>query len=179
MQLLIAWIDRFTSALAGLLRWLMLLMVIDMLAVVVLRYAVGEGSIVLQESVLYLHAVAFMLGIPYALRENAHVRVDLLHARLGARGRALVDLIGHVLLLLPVSCALVLTSTSYVANAWRILEGSPEVGGIPAVFLLKTLIPVLGGCLALQGLAECGRCLLILRGAVPACVEPPAAGPEI
>ncbi len=133
-----------------------------MLVIVVLRYALGEGSIMLQEAVLYMHGVAFMLGIPYALKEDAHVRVDLIYSRLGHRGRTLVNLAGHLLFLVPVAVAVIVLSVDYAARSWRILEGSSEVGGIPGIFLLKTLIPVTAAVLLLQGLAEIARCLLML-----------------
>jgi TRAP-type mannitol/chloroaromatic compound transport system permease small subunit len=133
--------------------------------VVTLRYAFNQGSILLQEAVMYLHALVFMLGIPYALKQNAHVRVDVLHGRLSDRGRAMVDLLGHLLFLAPVSLTIVVYSYGYVMNSWYILERSSEVGGIPGVFLLKTLIPLTALLLLLQGLAESLRCLRRLRHA--------------
>jgi TRAP-type mannitol/chloroaromatic compound transport system permease small subunit len=133
--------------------------------VVTLRYAFNQGSILLQEAVMYLHALVFMLGIPYALKQNAHVRVDVLHGRLSDRGRAMVDLLGHLLFLVPVSLTIVVYSYGYVMNSWYILERSSEVGGIPGVFLLKTLIPLTALLLLLQGLAESLRCLRRLRHA--------------
>jgi TRAP-type mannitol/chloroaromatic compound transport system permease small subunit len=139
-------------------------MVAGTVLVVVLRYALDRGAIVLQESVLYLHGITFMLGIPYALKHGAHVRVDLIYSRLGIRGRAVIDLLGHVLFLIPVCIAIIVFSHTYVMNAWRILERSPEVGGLPAVFLLKTLIPLMAALLLLQGLAEITRCIVALRG---------------
>ncbi len=139
-------------------------MVATTLGVVVLRYVFNLGSIMLQESVLYMHGITFMLGIPYALKEDVHVRVDVVYARLGQRGRALVNLVGHLLFLVPVAVTIILYSDTYVARSWRILEGSSEVGGIPAIFLLKTLIPVMAGLLLLQGIAEIARCILVLSG---------------
>ncbi len=133
-------------------------------AVVLMRYLLSQGAIVAQESVMYLHALAFMLGIPYALKHDAHVRVDLLYARLGKRGRAWIDLSGHLLFLVPVAVVIVLYSRNYVASAWRVMEGSTEVGGIPGIFLLKTLIPVMAVLLLVQGAAEIARCLLVIRG---------------
>lgn len=155
--------ERITEGLGRAAAWLLPVMVVISVTVVLLRYLFDAGSIVLQESVLYLHAVVFLLGIPYTLKHDAHVRVDILYSRLGPRGRALIDLIGHLLFLIPVSLAVIFYSQPYVARAWRILEGSPEVGGIPAVFLLKTLIPVSAFLLLLQGLAEVARCLRRLR----------------
>ncbi len=134
-------------------RWLALLMVLVTLAVVVLRYAFDTGAIVLQESVVYMHGLLFLLGIPYALNINAHVRVDIIYSKLEPPRRRMIDLAGHVLFLLPVAGFIFVTSLPYVAASWQVLEGSPEVGGIPAVFLLKTLIPVMAAALFLQGLA--------------------------
>jgi TRAP-type mannitol/chloroaromatic compound transport system permease small subunit len=161
---LVALLDTFTDWTGRCIAWLLLVMVLTTVVVVVLRYALNQSAIVLQESVMYLHAVTFMLGIPFALKEDAHVRVDLIYGRLGARSRAAIDLAGHLLFLVPVALALLLYSRTYVASAWRIMEGSPEVGGLPGVFLLKTLIPVMAVLLLLQGVAEIVRNIMILRG---------------
>lgn len=157
-------IDKFTDGLGRAIAWLMLAMVLTTLVVVILRYALDRGAIVLQESVMYLHGLAFMLGIPYALKEDAHVRVDIVYARLSPRGKAAVDLTGHVIFLIPLSLFLLAYSWEYVANAWRIMEGSAEIGGLPAVFLLKTLIPAMAILLLLQGVAEILRGLTVLKG---------------
>ncbi len=139
-------------------------MVLVTLLIVVLRYAFNEGAIVLQEAVMYMHALLFMLGIPYALRHDAHVRVDVLSARLSERCRAIIEIIGHGVFLVPVAVTIIYLSLPYVAASWRVLEGSSEVGGIPAVFLLKTLIPLRASLLLLQGLVETARAVARLRG---------------
>lgn len=157
-------IDKFTDGLGRAIAWLMLAMVLVTLAVVILRYALDQGAIVLQESVMYLHGLAFMLGIPYALKEDAHVRVDIVYARLSPRGKAAVDITGHLLFLIPLSLFILVYSWDYVASAWRVMEGSAEVGGLPAVFLLKTLIPAMAVLLLVQGIAEILRCLPALKG---------------
>jgi TRAP-type mannitol/chloroaromatic compound transport system permease small subunit len=156
-------LDAITQWTGRCIAWLLLAMVITTVVVVILRYALDQGAIMLQESVMYLHALTFMLGIPFALKEDAHVRVDLIYSRLGARGRAVIDLTGHLLFLVPVALAILLYSRTYVASAWRIMEGSPEVGGLPGVFLLKTLIPVMAVMLLAQGTAEILRNIMILR----------------
>jgi TRAP-type mannitol/chloroaromatic compound transport system permease small subunit len=160
---LVILIDRLTETVGRVIAWLLLAMVLATVLVVVLRYAFNQGSILLQETVLYLHALTFMLGIPYALKHNAHVRVDLFYSRMSPRRQAAVNLAGHLLFLIPVSVAVIAFSHAYVINAWRILERSPEVGGLPAVFLLKSLIPLMAILLVLQGLAEIARCVLTLR----------------
>lgn len=155
--------DAVTDLIGRAAAWCALLMVLITLVVVALRYLFNEGSIPLQESVMYLHGLMFMLGIPYALRHDAHVRVDVLSGRLTERQRNVVEIVGHLLFLLPLCITVFVTSLPYVAASWRVLEGSSEVGGIPAVFLLKTLIPLTAILLGLQAVAETARRILLLR----------------
>lgn len=150
-------IDRLSDALGGLCAILTLIMVLVTVLIVVLRYAFGIGTIALQESVIYMHGAVFLLGIPYALRHDAHVRVDLLYTGYAQRRKAWLNLIGHGIFLLPVAGFLLSSSLPYAAASWRVLETSSEVGGIPAVFLLKSLIPLGATLLVLQGLSEMVR----------------------
>ena len=156
-------IDRLTDVIGRTIAWLTGLMALVTVTIVVLRYVFDEGAIFLQEAVLYMHGFVFMLGIPYTLKQDAHVRVDLIYSRVSTKHRALIDLSGHILFLIPVCMFILVFSLTYVANSWRVLEGSAEVGGIPAVFILKTLIPLMAGLLLLQGLAECFRSFQKLR----------------
>lgn len=144
--------------------WLSLAMVLATFAVVLLRYAFDVGSIALQESVIYMHAVLFMLGMAYTLGRNGHVRVDILYERLSRRARARVDLIGTLLLLIPVCVLIIWLGWAYVAESWRVQEASREAGGIPAVYLLKTLILIMPVLLLAQGLSNALRYVLFLSG---------------
>jgi len=168
MQRLIDLIDALNEGIGRSVAWLVLGMMIVTGVVVVLRYGFSIGSIALQESVMYLHGIVFMLGIPYALKHDAHVRVDVIYGRLSPRGQDIVNLLGHLIFLLPIAGFIVWVSWDYTGRAWSIREGSAEVGGIEAVFLLKTLIPILGGLLCLQGVAEIARIALRLLGRAPA-----------
>ncbi len=155
-------VDGFSNWLGRTVAWLSLGMVLVTFVVVVLRYGFDQGWIALQESVVYMHATLFMLGAAYTLKHDAHVRVDIFYQRLGAKGRAWVDLLGACLLLIPF-CAFVLwASWDYVAASWQVRESSREAGGLPAVFLLKSLIPVFAVVLALQGVALALRALGVL-----------------
>jgi TRAP-type mannitol/chloroaromatic compound transport system permease small subunit len=156
-------VDRLTTTLANTVRWLALAMVVVTLAIVVLRYAFASSAILLQESVMYMHGLLFMFGIPYGVLRNSHVRVDLVYARLSAKQQNWVDLSGHVLFLLPIAAFIFITSLPYVAASWRVWEGSVEVGGVPAVFLLKTLIPVMAALLFLQGISEIAKRIRSIR----------------
>jgi len=145
--------------------WLTLAMVLVTFLVVVLRYGFDLGWIAMQESVTYLHATVFMLGAAYTLQHDAHVRVDIFYRRFGPRGRAWVDLLGTVLFLFPLCAFLIWSSWDYVRVAWLLHEGSREAGGLPGVYLLKTLIPLMSLLLILQGLSILAKSLLTLVAA--------------
>ncbi|MDD9963400.1 MAG: TRAP transporter small permease subunit [Gammaproteobacteria bacterium] len=150
-------IDRLNHLLGRAVAWLTLAMAMAVAAIVLLRYAFAQNTILIQEAVIYGHGLVLMLGMAYTLKENGHVRVDILYSGRSPRWRALVDLFGHLFLLLPVAALVLATSLPYALSAWRILEGSSEVGGLPGVFLLKTLIPSMAALLLLQGLSEIGK----------------------
>jgi TRAP-type mannitol/chloroaromatic compound transport system permease small subunit len=155
-------IDRMNAAIAHGVRWLALAMVLCTVLIVVLRYLFGIGAIPLQESVIYMHGTLFLLAIAYGIQQDTHVRVDLLYSRMSDKGRLLTNLSGHLLFLLPVAAFILITSIPYVSASWRVFEGSPEVGGIPAIFLLKTLLPIMASLLLLQGLSQCCKIVLDL-----------------
>ena len=144
--------------------WLTLGMVIVTFAVVVLRYLFNIGWIAMQESVTYMHALVFMLGAAYTLRHDGHVRVDIFYQKFSPRGRAWVDLLGTLLLLLPVTLFIAWISWEYVASSWELQEGSRETGGLPGVYLLKSAIPLMAVLLVLQGASLALRSLLVLLG---------------
>lgn len=157
-------IDAFNDWAGRTVAWLGLGTVIVTFAVVVLRYGLDWGSIAMQESVLYLHALVFMVGAAYTLRHDAHVRVDIFYRDMSPRGQAWVNLLGSIGLLLPICGFILWVSADYVADSWLRLEGSREAGGLPLVFVLKGLIPLMAFLLALQGLAEALRSLSLILG---------------
>lgn len=161
---LVRMLDALSDATGRAIAWLTLAMVLAAIAVVVLRYGFGVGKIWLQESVTWMHASVFMLGAAWTLRQDGHVRVDIFYRRMSLRRQALVDLAGTIFLLLPTCAYLLIESLPYVAGSWRVLERSREAGGMPALYLLKTIIPVMAGLLMLQGLAEALRAFGRLRG---------------
>jgi TRAP-type mannitol/chloroaromatic compound transport system permease small subunit len=144
--------------------WLSLAMVLVTFLVVILRYAVDYGSIAMQESVTYMHAALFMLGAAYTLQQDGHVRVDIFYQRFSPRGRAWVDLLGTLVLLLPVCLFILASSWGYVTESWAVKEGSREAGGIPAVYLLKTLLVAMPLLVLVQGLVVLVRAGLLLSG---------------
>jgi TRAP-type mannitol/chloroaromatic compound transport system permease small subunit len=165
------WVNRVVGAVVS---WLALAMVLVTFLVVVLRYAFDAGSIALQESVTYMHAMLFMLGIAFTLQQNGHVRVDIFYQRFSRRGRAWVDLLGTLFLLVPVCLFLLVSSWDYVAESWAVQEGSREAGGLPGVWLLKTLILLMPLLLLVQGLIWMLRSGLFIAGVEAELPDPSA-----
>ena len=157
-------IDRVTDFIGRLVSWFTVVMVFVVVTVVVTRYFLQVGSIALQESVTYLHAVVFLMGIGYTLRHGGHVRVDIFYRNFSIKRRAIVDVTGGILFLLPVSALIFFLSWDYVMASWSIGETSAENNGLPFVFLLKTLMLLMPASLFLQGLAEIFRNTFVLMG---------------
>jgi TRAP-type mannitol/chloroaromatic compound transport system permease small subunit len=136
--------------------WAMLPMIAIQFVIVALRYVFDIGWIWMQEGVLWMHAAVFMLAAAYTLHRDEHVRVDIFYRNLSRRGRAWVDALGTLFLLLPMVVFLIVVSWDYVAVSWEIAEGSREAGGLPYPFvpMLKSLIPVTAVLLLLQGVAN-------------------------
>jgi len=150
---LITFLDKLSEKIGCTIAWLALLMVITQFSVVVLRYLFNIGWIAMQESILYMHALIFMLGAAYTLKHNGHVRVDIFYHKFTQRGKAWVDFLGSLFLLLPVCLFIFTYSWEYVASSWALLESSREAGGLPGLFVLKTSILLLPTLLSLQGIS--------------------------
>jgi len=180
--LLIRSIDRFTDITGRAISWLTLAMVVITMVVVVLRYYFQSGSIALQESITYLHGLVFMLGIAFTLQRGGHVRVDIFYRGFSPRRKALVDLVGGLLFLLPVSLLVFIFSWDYVAASWAIGETSEERSGIQGIYLLKTLLLLMPATLLLQGVAEILKSTLVLldkQALIPSPIEPHSIEPLI
>lgn len=170
--------DRWSERLGRGVAWLSLAMVLVGAFNAVARYAgrflgqdLSRNTYV--ELQWYLFSALFLLGAADALRRDAHVRVDVFYGRLSARGRAWIDLLGTVFLLLPF-CALCLwVSGPYVASSFAVREASPDPGGLPR-WPIKALLPAAFLLLLLQGLSELVKRASLLRSGGPAREEPPA-----
>jgi TRAP-type mannitol/chloroaromatic compound transport system permease small subunit len=158
------YVDMINRTVGALVRWCALIMVLVQFTLVVLRYVYGVSYIYLNESVLYLHGALFMLGAGYTLLVDGHVRVDIFYAKLTERGRAAVDIMGHLCFLLPSMSFLLVYSWPSVRRSWSILEGPISVGGIPASFLLKSLIPAFCILIMVQALSNLVRDVARFRG---------------
>ena len=160
-------IDRLNERIGQLIGWLVLAMVLMGAYNAVVRY-LGRytggnlSSNAYIELQWYLFSLVFLLGAADTLRRGAHVRVDLLYARLSDRGRAWIDLLGTLLMLLPFSIFCLWVSWPAVANSWAVYEVSPDPGGLPR-YPIKTMILVAFVLLVLQGLSEVVKKVAELR----------------
>ena len=157
------WLGRFIAFVGKAVAWLTLLMVLLTFVIVVLRYGFNLGWIWLQESVTYLHAMVFMLAAAWAVQTDDHVRVDIYYRDHSPRQKAVVDLVGTLVFLVPVCIFLILISWSYVVVSWSGWEGSREAGGLAFVYLQKSLILLLPGLLLLQAVQTVRSSIHTLR----------------
>jgi TRAP-type mannitol/chloroaromatic compound transport system permease small subunit len=149
--------------LGRLVSWLTLVMVVLTFSIVVLRYGFNQGWIWLQESVTYLHAMVFMVAAAWAFQTDDHVRVDIFYRSKSSRYKTVVNLVGTLLFLVPFSLFLLLIGWDYVTASWATMESSREAGGLPLVFLLKSLILAMPALLLLQSWSTVRQCVSRLR----------------
>lgn len=148
-------LDRISVVVGRAAAWLTLFMVIITFVVVVMRYVFDAGLIWVQESVVWMHAAVFMLGAAYTLQDEGHVRVDVFYRKMNDRRRAWVDLIGVLILLMPLCLFLAWNSFEFVTHSWSLREVSRESGGLPypLVPMLKSIVLLMPITVALQGLS--------------------------
>lgn len=186
LAILVKLIDGLNDRVGRTVSWLMLGMVLMTCFVVILRYAIlanmdpwleaewfansfgvplvwlRENYVKLQESYVWMHGITFMVGAGYTLLHDGHVRVDIFYRGASPRYQAKVNLIGCLLLLLPVLTVIGYYSYPYVADSWSKLEESREAGGLPGLFLLKSMLLVFVALMVLQAISLMARSILVL-----------------
>ncbi len=157
--------DRISSISGRAVSWMTLFMVVITAIIVVMRYVFDAGSIWMQELVVWMHAAVFMVGAAYTLLHEEHVRVDIFYRKMSPRGRALVDLLGVAIFLLPLCGFLAFKSYDFAAASWSVHEISREPGGLPypAIPAMKSIVILMPVAVALQGISLMLRSLAALR----------------
>lgn len=161
-------IDRFTHLIGKLAYWLVLVMIGVGVWNVLGRYignAIGQNlsSNALIETQWYLFDLVFLLGAAYALQHDEHVRVDIFYARWSRRRKAMADLFGTLVFLLPFSVLVIVFSWGAVTKSWAVRETSPDPGGLIR-YPIKTMIIVSFVLLILQGISEAIKNWAIIKG---------------
>ena len=135
-------VDRFILKSGKALAWLNVILIVNILIQVTLRYAFNMGLVWLEELQWHLYGAAIMFAISYCITEDAHIRLDLLHQRLTPRTRAVVEVLGILLLLFPLYITLCVHGVGFVESALRVHERSDSPLGLPYRWIIKSAIPV-------------------------------------
>lgn len=144
--------------------WLTTLMVLTVVYDVIMRYGFKKGNIAVQEMEWHLFAIIFLVGAAYALKKDAHVRVDIIYTKLSTKQKAWIDLIGTFIFLLPFSIIVIQATQGFIQSSWMVRETSPDPGGLPARYLLKAMIPTCFVLLIFQGISQAIKNLLVITG---------------
>ena len=155
-------IDALTERVGRGISWLALLLVLVVVYDVFTRYVLSSSSVAVQELEWHIFSLLFLLAASYTLKHNKHVRVDIFYVRLSERQRALVNILGGILFLLPFTMVVMFASWSFVSNSFLVLESSPDPGGLPYRYILKAAIPFGFLLFLVQGIAEIFRSILIM-----------------
>lgn len=156
-------IDALSEGIGRVIAWLVLMVALLSAGNALLRYGFSYSSNAYLEAQWYLFSLIFLLGGAYALKKNAHVRIDLLYGRLSPRTQAWIDLVGTVLFLIPMSLGLLYLAWPWAMESVRIQEVSPDAGGLPR-WIIKPFVLVGSSLLALQGLSELIKRVAYLMG---------------
>ncbi len=156
--------DRFSNLMGWIAGGLNLLMLVNVFYDAVTRYLFKTGSIALQELEWHLFAMVFLFGMAYCLKEDGHVRVDILYDHFSPRWKAVVNIGGTLLLLLPLSVLIIEGSVWYVQQAYTIGEISGDPGGLGQRWLIKAVIPASFVFLIVSATGFVVRNLNIFRG---------------
>jgi TRAP-type mannitol/chloroaromatic compound transport system permease small subunit len=177
-------LDAITERSGQLVSWLVLILMILTLIVAVPRYLLSSEWFLelhlfsldwesirgfysqyvnaLGDSIQYVHAIIFMVGVSYALKQGDHVRIDIIYRNLKPRARAWVNITGYLTLFLPTFIFLLVMSWPYVMNSWGVMESSARPGGLPLIYLLKTFLLIMPAMMILQGIAQMLRNIQVL-----------------
>jgi len=158
------WINRFTDVIGGIATVLMFLMLLNVFYDAIMRYFFDTGSIAMQEMEWHLFSVVFLFGIAYGLKEDGHVRVDILYDRLSPRSQAVINIAGTLLMLIPLSVLIVEGSIWFVHEAYQVGEISGDPGGLTHRWLIKAVIPTSFVFLIISSIGFMIRNLNIYRG---------------
>jgi TRAP-type mannitol/chloroaromatic compound transport system permease small subunit len=157
-------IDGMNTKIGSGVSWLTTLMVLVVCYDVFTRYVLKASSVAVQELEWHLFATIFLIGAAYTLKEDKHVRVDVLYSRLSPAGKAWVNFLGSLIFLIPFAILIIWASLNFVKSSFMMGETSPNPGGLPARYVLKACIPIGFFLVLLQAIALAFRSLLTLLG---------------
>lgn len=164
MKSIINFCDKISGFFGYIAAWLSSALVLVIIYDVFTRYFLNSSKIWVQELEWHIFALIILFGAAYTLRQNGHVRVDVIYGKISPKKRALIDLLGVIILLIPFSLLIIWTSKEFVLSSWQVKEGSPDPGGLPARYFLKAMIPFGFILLINQGISMLLKAILTLKG---------------
>tara|TARA_X000000368_G_scaffold101607_1_gene78380 strand:+ start:2218 stop:2709 length:492 start_codon:yes stop_codon:yes gene_type:complete len=147
-------IDALNEKIGVLTSYLVIPIILITFFIAFMRYVLDFGNIAIQEIVIYLHAMVFMVGAGYTLKNNMHVRIDIFYSKFSNNNKKIIDFYGTLFLLIPTCIMIFLTSFKYVLSSVLLLESSKEAGGLPILYILKFYIILFATILFLQAISE-------------------------
>jgi len=156
--------NKFIDFMGNILVVILLLMILNVFYDVVMRYAFHNSSIAMQEMEWHLFAILILFGTSYSLKENAHVRVDFLYEKFSEKTKAIINIIGTIMFLLPFTGLIIYGSYDFVMDSYSVNETSGDPGGLKYLWMIKATIPVSFTVLFLEGLNYIIKNINIYRG---------------
>jgi TRAP-type mannitol/chloroaromatic compound transport system permease small subunit len=163
VQRLLYLIDGISTWVGKLSAWLIILLMSVVCVEVFKRYILNAPTAWIFDALNMLYGSLFMLAGAYALAQNTHVRGDFLYSSMKPRTQATLDLVLYILFFIPGIAALIYAGSEYAADSWRIREHSNVTADGPPMYHFKTVIPIAGALVMLQGVAEIIRCVVCLK----------------
>jgi TRAP-type mannitol/chloroaromatic compound transport system permease small subunit len=164
LALLVRGISAINRLAGEVLSWLALVCVLVCFTVVVQRYVFHSSTLWMQDLYVWVAGAMFTGVAGFALLRNDHVRVDIFYRPWSVRRKAIADLIGVVIFLLPFTILVWTFAWTNVVRSWSFMEGSGNIGGMPGLYILKSFILVFCLLVGLQGVAMGLRSILVLAG---------------
>lgn len=164
VRLLARRIDAFQDLFGRAVSWLMLLMVLVVFTDVILRYVLNMSFVFTQELEWHLFGMVYLLAAGYTMLYDEHVRVDILYSRWSPRRKAWTDFVLYLIFFYPAAIMILITTWPFVKSSILVLEGSPDPGGIPLRFLLKSVIIIGFLLLVLQAFSQTIKSYFVARG---------------
>jgi len=157
----INFVDNLSQKVGKATSWLATVLVLLIVWDVAARYWFSYTSVGMVEAEWHLFAVIFLMSTAYALQKDKHVRVDVWYGHQSPKVQALINIIGGVFFLVPLCVVCIWYGTIYAYNAWLFNESSPDAGGLPYRFIIKSITPIGISLLLLQGISQILKAVLI------------------
>jgi len=135
-------LDKLIDWMGNILVVFLLLMILNVFYDVIMRYAFHDSSIAMQEMEWHLFAIVILFGVAYSLKEDAHVRVDFIYDRLSVKTRAMINIIGTIIFLIPFTLLIIYGSYPFVMDSYTTNETSSDPGGLKHLWMIKAAIPL-------------------------------------